>query len=108
MSYSKKDLISTKDLSRDDIFQILNLAKDYKNLNLKNEKKYPLLKGVTVVNSFFENSTRTRTSFEIAAKRLSSDAINFTANNSSTNKGETLIDTIKNIESMKNLAHLTI
>ncbi|RAZ60039.1 hypothetical protein CHL10071_07990 [Campylobacter hyointestinalis subsp. lawsonii] len=73
MSYSKKDLISTKDLSSDDIFQILNLAKDYKNLNLKNEKKSPLLKGVTVVNSFFENSTRTRTSFEIAQKRVCTD-----------------------------------
>lgn len=101
MAYSKKDLISTKDLTTEDIYQILNLAKDYKNLNLQNEKKSPLLKGVTVVNSFFENSTRTRTSFEIAAKRLSSDAINFTASNSSTNKGETLIDTIKNIESMQ-------
>ncbi len=101
MSYSKKDLLSTSDLSADDILSLIELAKKYKALNLQPVKKSPILKGVTAVNAFFENSTRTRTSFEIAAKRLGSDAINFAASNSSTNKGETLIDTIKNIESMK-------
>lgn len=101
MTYTKKDLISTKELSADDIFSFLNLAKEYKRLNLQNVKKDPFLKGVTIINAFFENSTRTRTSFEIAAKRLGADAVNFATSASSTNKGETLIDTIANIESMK-------
>ncbi|RAZ46644.1 aspartate carbamoyltransferase catalytic subunit [Campylobacter hyointestinalis] len=101
MTYTKKDLISTKDLSKEDIFSFLNLAKHYKALNLEKVKKDPILKGVTVVNAFFENSTRTRVSFEIAAKRLGADAINFSSSTSSTNKGETLIDTIHNIEAMK-------
>lgn len=101
MIYKKKNLISTEHLYKDDIYEFLSLTKEFKTLNSKNIKKDPCLKGVTVVNAFFENSTRTRTSFEIAAKRLSADAINFTTQSSSTKKGETLIDTIKNIESMK-------
>lgn len=101
MAYAKKDLISTKDLSKEDILDFLNDAKKFKKINLQNVKKLDFLRGVTSINAFFENSTRTRTSFEIAAKRLSADAINFTANSSSTAKGETLIDTIANIAAMQ-------
>lgn len=101
MSYSKKDLVTTADLSGEDIFHFLNLAKDFKELNNSDIKKAKSLYGKTTVNAFFENSTRTRTSFEIAAKRLGADAINFSASQSSTKKGETLMDTINNIVAMK-------
>ncbi|MGP1484820.1 MAG: aspartate carbamoyltransferase catalytic subunit [Campylobacter sp.] len=101
MSYTRKDLISTADLCENDIFYFLDLAKKFKELNNCDVKKSKSLYGKTTVNAFFENSTRTRTSFEIAAKRLGADAINFTASNSSTQKGETLIDTINNIVAMK-------
>lgn len=101
MPYTKKDLISMKDLSKDDIFDILRLALKFKELNKSPVKKADSLRGKTVINAFFENSTRTRTSFEIAAKRLGADAINFSSSVSSTKKGESLIDTIKNMEAMK-------
>ncbi|WP_033916767.1 aspartate carbamoyltransferase catalytic subunit [Campylobacter sputorum] len=101
MTYTQKDLISTQNLTKEDIFSFLSLADKFKNLNKKPNKKDNLLVGKTVINVFFENSTRTRTSFEIAAKRLGADAINFTSSNSSTKKGETLIDTIKNLEAMR-------
>lgn len=100
MSFKRKDLIGLKDLSRDEILFILETAEKLKEVNKRTVKKVPTLKGRTVVNLFFEPSTRTRTSFEIAAKRLSADTINFSASSSSTSKGETLIDTVKNIESM--------
>ena len=101
MSYTKKDLITTANLSKDEIFYFINLAKEFKALNNSEIKKAKSLYGKTTLKAFFENSTRTRTSFEIAAKRLGADAINFTASNSSTKKGETLIDTINNIVAMK-------
>lgn len=101
MSYTCKDLISTQNLSKDEIFEFLTEAEFFKNLNKQADKKDPILRGRTVVNAFFENSTRTRTSFEIAAKRLGTDAINFAASNSSTKKGETLTDTIANIKAMQ-------
>ncbi len=101
MTYKNKDLISTKDLSKEEIVYFLDMAKEFKELNNSNIKKADYLRGKTVVNAFYENSTRTRVSFEIAAKRLGADAINFTASSSSAKKGETLIDTIANMEAMK-------
>lgn len=101
MSYKHKDLLGTKDLTKDEIFFFLQTAKKFKELNNQNIKKADDLRGKTVINAFFENSTRTRVSFETAAKRLGADAINFTSSTSSTKKGETLIDTIKNMEAMK-------
>lgn len=100
MSFQRKDLVGTRDLSRDEILFILENAEKFKEINSRDVKKVPTLKGKTVANLFFEASTRTRTSFEIAGKRLSADTINFTSSASSTTKGETLIDTVKNIESM--------
>lgn len=97
----KKDLISTENLSKSEILDLIKSAKEFKKLNKTAVKKVDLLKGVSVINAFFENSTRTRTSFELAAKRLGADIINFSPSSSSTQKGETLIDTIKNIESMQ-------
>ncbi|MDK2791924.1 MAG: aspartate carbamoyltransferase catalytic subunit [Deferribacteres bacterium] len=100
MAYVRKDLVGLKDLSKDEILFILDQAEKFKEINQRDVKKVPTLKGKTIVNLFFEPSTRTRTSFEIAGKRLSADTINFTSSSSSTTKGETLIDTVKNIESM--------
>jgi aspartate carbamoyltransferase catalytic subunit len=79
----------------------LDAAESLHEINRRDIKKTPALRGKTVVNLFFENSTRTRTSFEIAAKRLSADAVNFSASSASTQKGETLLDTVKNIEAMQ-------
>lgn len=100
MHFKKKDFISTLDLSKEEIFEILDTAKHMKEINKREVKKVPTLKGKTISTAFFEPSTRTRTSFEIAAKRLSADTVSFTASASSTTKGETLLDTIRNIESM--------
>lgn len=99
--YKKKDLISTFDLSKEQILYFLQTAKKFKELNKQNIKKSDILRGKTIINAFFENSTRTRVSFESAAKRLGADAINFSSSQSSTKKGETLVDTIKNMEAMK-------
>ncbi len=99
--YKKKDLLGLRDLSKKEILYFLNSAQQFKNLNNSEIKKDKLLHGKTVINAFFENSTRTRVSFETAAKRLSADAINFSSSSSSVSKGETLVDTIKNIEAMK-------
>ena len=101
MSYKLKHLLSMQDLSKEDIFSFIELAKEFKALNRTPVKKTDSLRGKTVINAFFENSTRTRISFEIAAKRLGADAINFSAGSSSTKKGETLIDTIKNMQAMR-------
>lgn len=101
MTYKHKDLIGLRDLTKDEILYFLDSAVKFKELNLSNIKKSDALRGKTVINAFFENSTRTRISFETAAKRLGADAINFTASQSSTKKGETLIDTIHNMEAMK-------
>ncbi|MBR8462020.1 aspartate carbamoyltransferase catalytic subunit [Campylobacter sp. faydin G-24] len=101
MRYKRKDLIGLRELSKEEILYFLDAAKEFKELNLKDVKKNDYLRGKTTINAFYENSTRTRTSFEIAAKRLGADTINFTASNSSVKKGETLIDTMNNMSAMK-------
>ncbi len=96
----RKDLVSIEDLSKEEIEHILDTAESMKEILYRDIKKVPTLRGKTVVNLFFEPSTRTRTSFEMAAKRLSADVINFSATGSSLAKGETLRDTVKNIEAL--------
>ncbi len=98
---STEHLISIRDMSADDIMLVLETADQFKDLINRPVKKVPSLRDVTVANLFFENSTRTRVSFELAEKRLSADIINFSSSSSSVSKGETLIDTVKNILSMK-------
>ena len=92
-----KHLLSTKDLSRDQALQILDLAEDMAEAGTREVKKLPALRGKTIVNLFFEDSTRTKTSFEAAAKRLSADVINFSAKGSSVSKGESLKDTAQTL-----------
>src|SRR5437868_11930818 len=101
MSLSSKHLLGIKDLNKDDISLILQTADQFKEVLQRPIKKVPSLRDVTIVNLFFENSTRTRISFELAEKRLSADTINFTSSGSSVSKGETLLDTVNNILSMK-------
>ncbi len=96
-----KHLFGLQGVSKSDIRTILDNAKQFREILDRPVKKVPSLRGMTVVNLFFENSTRTRTSFELAEKRLSADTVNFTSSNSSVKKGETLVDTLRNIESMK-------
>lgn len=96
-----KHLFGLQGVSKHDIRTILDNAKQFREILERPVKKVPSLRGLTVVNLFFENSTRTRTSFELAEKRLSADTVNFTSSNSSVKKGETLVDTLRNIESMK-------
>ena len=96
-----KHLFGLQGVSKQDIRTILDNAKQFREIFERPIKKVPSLRGLTVVNLFFENSTRTRTSFELAEKRLSADTVNFTSSNSSVKKGETLVDTLRNIESMK-------
>lgn len=96
-----KHLLGTRDLCKEDLMLILDTAKTFKQVLDTPNKKVGALKGVTVVNMFFENSTRTKMSFEMAEKRLSADVVNFAASSSSLKKGETLIDTAQNIEAMK-------
>jgi len=98
---SVKHLLGIKYLTRDDIELIFSTADEFKEVLGRKIKKVPSLRDTTVVNLFFENSTRTRISFELAEKRLSADIINFSSSASSVKKGETLIDTVKNILSMK-------
>lgn len=99
--WTRKDLLSVEELSREEIELILNTAESFKEVSTREIKKVPALRGKTVANLFFEASTRTRTSFELAAKRLSADLINFSSTGSSTSKGESLRDTAKNIEAMQ-------
>ncbi len=101
MQLSTKHLLGIKDLLPEDISLILNTASQFKEVLQRPVKKVPSLRDVTIVNLFYENSTRTRISFELAEKRLSADTINFTASGSSVSKGETLLDTVNNILSMK-------
>lgn len=96
-----KHLLGIKDLSPEDLERILESAENFKEVINRPIKKVPSLRDVTVANIFFENSTRTRLSFELAEKRLSADVINFSASSSSVKKGETLLDTINNILAMK-------
>ena len=98
MRLNKKDLLGMQDLSVDEINLILDTAESFIEVSTREIKKVPTLRGKTVVNLFMEPSTRTRTSFEIAGKRLSADTINISASASSVVKGETLIDTAKNLE----------
>jgi aspartate carbamoyltransferase catalytic subunit len=95
-----KDLLGIKELSAEDIRLILDTASGFKDVLLRDIKKVPTLRGRTVVNLFFEPSTRTRTSFELAAKRLSTDVINFSVPTSSVVKGETLIDTALTVQAL--------
>ncbi len=101
MSLKQKDLVSLASLSPDEIMLILETTDSFKEVSGREIKKVPALRGKTVVNLFFEPSTRTRTSFELAAKRLSADVINFSPSSSSVVKGETLLDTARNIEAMQ-------
>ena len=100
MRLNKKDILGMRDISVDEINLILDTADSFVEVSTREIKKVPTLRGKTIVNLFYEASTRTRTSFEIAAKRLSADTINISASTSSVVKGETLIDTARNLEAM--------
>ena len=101
MALSTKHLLGIKDLNQEDIQLILSTAGQFKEVLQRPVKKVPTLRDVNIVNLFYENSTRTRISFELAEKRLSADVVNFTVSSSSAAKGETLLDTVNNILSMK-------
>ncbi|MDR7132259.1 aspartate carbamoyltransferase catalytic subunit [Algoriphagus sp. 4150] len=98
---STKHLLGIKNLTEDDLQLILDTATNFKEVINRPIKKVPSLRDITIANVFFENSTRTRLSFELAEKRLSADVVNFSSANSSVKKGETLVDTVNNILSMK-------
>jgi aspartate carbamoyltransferase catalytic subunit len=100
MSFKHKHILGIEQLSREDIEMILDTADAFKEVNSRDIKKVPTLRGKTIINAFFEASTRTRLSFEIAGKRLSADTVNISGSTSSVVKGETLEDTAKNIEAM--------
>ena len=100
MRLKRKDILTIEDLAKDEIELILSTAQSFKEVSEREIKKVPTLRGRTIINLFYEASTRTRTSFEIAAKRMSADAINISASSSSVAKGETLKDTAKNLEAM--------
>ena len=100
MIWKHKHLLGLQELSRQEIEHVLETAKSFKEVSNRDIKKVPALRGKTVVTLFFEASTRTRISFELAAKRLSADTLNIAVNVSSTSKGETLLDTARNIEAM--------
>jgi aspartate carbamoyltransferase catalytic subunit len=99
-NFKRKDLLGIRELSAAEITHILDTAESFRDISRREIKKVPTLRGRTVINLFFEPSTRTRTSFEIAAKRLSADAVNISASTSSVTKGETLLDTARNLEAM--------
>jgi aspartate carbamoyltransferase catalytic subunit len=98
---SQKHLLGIKDLTRNDLELIFETADNFKDVINRPIKKVPSLRDITIANVFFENSTRTKLSFELAEKRLSADVINFSSSNSSVKKGETLLDTVNNILAMK-------
>lgn len=100
MPFRRKDLLGIRELTVEEIETILDTAEAFREISRRPIKKVPTLRGRTVINLFFEASTRTRTSFEIAAKRLSADAINISVSSSSLNKGETIVDTARNLEAM--------
>ena len=101
MVWTRKDLLGLEDLSKEELELILSTAESFKEISTREIKKVPALRGKTVVNLFYEPSTRTRVSFEVAAKRLSADVINIATETSSVKKGETLIDTGRNIQALK-------
>jgi aspartate carbamoyltransferase catalytic subunit len=98
---SSKHLLGIKDISKEDIQLIFKTAENFKEVINRPIKKVPSLRDITIANIFFENSTRTKISFELAEKRLSADIVNFNSGTSSVNKGETLVDTVNNILAMK-------
>src|SRR5947208_7182594 len=100
MKLSKPHLLGIKDLAKEDISLILSTATQFKEVLQRPVKKVPSLRDITIVNLFYENSTRTRLSFELAEKRLGADTINFSTGGSSVSKGETLLDTVNNILSI--------
>jgi aspartate carbamoyltransferase catalytic subunit len=99
--YRRRDLLGIRGLSAEEINGILDTAENFREIDTREIKKVPTLRGKTVINLFFENSTRTRTSFELAAKRLSADAVNISVSSSSVTKGETLLDTALNLDAMQ-------
>jgi aspartate carbamoyltransferase catalytic subunit len=98
--FRRRDLLGIRDLSPDEITGILQTAENFSEISDREVKKVPALRGKTVINLFFENSTRTKTSFELAAKRLSADAVNISISTSSVTKGETLVDTALTLDAM--------
>lgn len=100
MTFNRRHLLAIRDLSAAEITHLLDTAETFRDVSRREIKKVPALRGRTVINLFFEASTRTRTSFEIAAKRLSADAVNISVSTSSVSKGETLLDTARNLEAM--------
>lgn len=100
LKWTRRHLIGLEELSADEINLVLDTADSFKEVSTRSVKKVPALRGRVVVNAFWEDSTRTRTSFELAAQRLSADVIDFSKKGSSVSKGETLIDTARNIEAM--------
>lgn len=99
--FKHKHIIALRDLSKEDIELLLSTAENMRDINCRDIKKVPTLRGKTIINLFYESSTRTRTSFEIAGKRLSADTVNIAPSNSSATKGETLSDTALNLLAMK-------
>lgn len=100
MTFTRKHLLGIRELEAGEINHLLDTAETFREISKRDIKKVPALRGRTVINLFFEPSTRTRTSFEIAAKRLSADAVNVSVSTSSVSKGETLMDTARNLEAM--------
>ena len=98
--FRRRDLLGIRDLTAAEITGILDTAENFREINAREVKKVPTLRGKTIINLFFESSTRTRTSFELAAKRLSADSINISVAGSSLSKGETLLDTALNLDAM--------
>jgi len=98
--FRRRDLLGIRNLSPAEIIGILDTAENFREISTREVKKVPALRGKTVINLFFESSTRTRTSFELAAKRLSADAVNISVSSSSLSKGETLLDTAMNLDAM--------
>ncbi len=99
--FRRRDFLGIRNLSAEEIVGILNTAEIFREINQREIKKVPTLRGKTVINLFFENSTRTRTSFELAAKRLSADTVNISVSSSAIAKGETLVDTALNLDAMQ-------
>ncbi|MCK9229551.1 MAG: aspartate carbamoyltransferase catalytic subunit [Syntrophales bacterium] len=100
MKLARKDVLGLRDFSADEINLVLETAESFREISTRTIKKVPTLRGITVINLFYEASTRTRTSFEIAAKRLSADAVNISSSTSSVVKGESFVDTAKTLEAM--------
>src|SRR5437660_4590016 len=100
LRWTRKHLLTLESLSADELRFVLDTARAFKEVSTRSVKKVPALRGKVVVNAFWEDSTRTRTSFELAAQRLSADVVDFSERGSSVSKGETLIDTARNIEAM--------